>query len=284
MFSLATVDAGAAGSVAPNETGICVREWISTSGAVQARAFVGGGWNWIVWDGVATYRFRRHSGTVEAFPAEGAHPFTVKDLYRRHILPVVMQANGSEVIHASAVATDRGILAFCGDCGSGKSTVAYALGRRGFPLFADDAVIVEAGQGRVEALSIPFRPRLRPASARFFGCDSPRLKTEDPQYETGRRALAALFVLESPAHDQSLPEIRQIRSLEAFRLLLWHARRFDPTDRAGRKRYLENYLEIAAIVPVFSVRFARGFERLDALLDGMLRAGGVESHELCSRT
>lgn len=281
MFNLTTVDGGAAGEMPPDEGGICVREWLSTRGTVQARAFVGEAWNWIVWDGVATYRFRRHTRTVEALPADGANPDAVSDLYRRHILPVVMQAHGWEALHASAVATDKGVLAFCGECGSGKSTIAYALSRRGYSLYADDVLVIEPGHGRIDALSIPFRPRLRPASARFLGTDAVQLRAGEPRFHMGPRPLAALFLLESAEHDRHVPEIRRLPSLEALRLILWHARRFDPTDLAGHKRYLQNYLELAAVVPVFSVRFARGFERLDPLLDGLLRAVGVECPELC---
>jgi hypothetical protein len=280
MFNLTIVDRFAPSEAVFDEAEVSVREWIGTSGTVQARAFVGTSWNRIVWDGVATYRFRPHSQIVEVLPAVGVNPARIIDLYRRQVLPVVMQANGWEAIHASAVSTDKGILAFCGGCGAGKSTVAYALSRQGYSLYADDVVVVEPAPGRIYALSLPFKPRLRPQSADFFTNDSTPGHSE-PRCDDGRRPLSAVFILETEEHDRSDPDIRRIRSFDALTPLLAHGRRFDETDDAGRKRHLQNYLEIAAVVPVFSVRFARRFDRLDSLLDGLLRAAGVGCPELC---
>ena len=280
MFNLTIVDRFAPREAVPDQAELSVREWIGSSGSVQARAFVGPSWNWIVWDGVATFRFRPHSRTVEVLPAVGASSDAITDLYHRQILPIVMQANGWEAIHASAVSTENGILAFCGGRGAGKSTIAYALARQGHPLFADDVVVVEAAPCRIDAIPLPFRPRLRPPSADFFTNDS-RPGGSEPRYAAGRRRLSAVFVLETAEHDQSDPDVGRIRSFDALTPLLAHGRVFDETDHPGRKRYLQNYLEIAAVVPVFSVRFARRFDRLDSLLDGLLRAAGVGSPELC---
>src|SRR5262249_25510265 len=134
--------------------------------------------------------------------------------------------------------------------------------------------------GRIDALSLPFKPRLRQQSAEFFTSDGPSGWSE-PRGDTKRRRLSAVFILETVEHDPSTPDIRRLSSLDALPRLLKHGRMFDPTDRIRRKRCLQNYLEIAAIVPVFSVRFARRFDRLDSLLDGLLRAAGAGSPELC---
>src|SRR5215470_3151631 len=80
-----------------------VKDWIGVSGAESASAYVDGGWNWIVWHRVATYRFRTTGDVVEASPMPGVRPGRVEDLFRRSILPIVSQAAGAESIHASAV-------------------------------------------------------------------------------------------------------------------------------------------------------------------------------------
>ncbi|HWE11668.1 MAG TPA: hypothetical protein VG325_20140 [Solirubrobacteraceae bacterium] len=51
---------------------------------------------------------------------------------------------GFELLHASAVTTDGGVLALVADQGGGKSTLAAEFLRRGATLFADDVVALEA--------------------------------------------------------------------------------------------------------------------------------------------
>jgi hypothetical protein len=58
---------------------------------------------------------------------------------------------GFELLHASAVATDRGVLAFVADQGGGKTTLAAEFLRRGGALFADDIVALEEAGGTIAA-------------------------------------------------------------------------------------------------------------------------------------
>lgn len=60
------------------------------------------------------------------------------------VLPNVSLARGREVLHASAVETPLGVVALAAPSGAGKSTLAIELVRRGWPLFADDALVLDA--------------------------------------------------------------------------------------------------------------------------------------------
>jgi hypothetical protein len=50
---------------------------------------------------------------------------------------------GLVALHVSAVQSGAGLVALAGDSGAGKSTLAAALGHHGFPLFADDTLILD---------------------------------------------------------------------------------------------------------------------------------------------
>jgi len=63
-----------------------------------------------------------------------------------------------------------------------------------------------------------------------------------------------------------------LSELDALQGVLSHARRFDPTAPSSHRRHLQNFLEIALALPVFSVRYSRGFDRLDTLLSALIRA------------
>src|SRR5690606_18526516 len=95
-------------------------------------------------------------------------PALIQDSYQRCVLPLVLQAAGTEVLHASAVLTPRGVLALCAESGTGKSTLAYGLSRRGYPLWADDAVAFEADETCTNAMPLPFALRLQRDAVRFF--------------------------------------------------------------------------------------------------------------------
>jgi len=54
------------------------------------------------------------------------------------VLGFLLRLRGAFALHASGVAIDHAAVAFVGPHGAGKSTIAAALGRRGFPVLADD--------------------------------------------------------------------------------------------------------------------------------------------------
>jgi hypothetical protein len=72
-------------------------------------------------------------------------------------LPNIGIAHGYEALHASGVSTDRGVVAITASSGTGKSTLALELLKRGWPLFADDTVVLGRRGDAIEAHpSVPF--------------------------------------------------------------------------------------------------------------------------------
>jgi len=67
------------------------------------------------------------------------------------VLPLACVLQGVEVLHASAVAVDGGVIALVGGSGQGKSTVAAALIARGAAFVTDDALAVETSAGGLVA-------------------------------------------------------------------------------------------------------------------------------------
>jgi hypothetical protein len=75
------------------------------------------------------------------------------------VLAALLHQRGDLVLHASAVEIDGAAIGFLGGRGAGKSTMAAALLRRGYPLLTDDilAVSLEDGSPRV----LPGFPQLK---------------------------------------------------------------------------------------------------------------------------
>jgi hypothetical protein len=249
-----------------------VQTWRDLSGAVCAFGYAGPGWWEMEWPKLAAFRFGPAlDRTVRAFAEPGVQLDRIEEVYRRSVLPLAFQALGSETLHASAVTCSRGVLAFCGERGAGKSTVAYALARRGFAQHADDTLVLTVTPRDVTTYPLPFIPRLRPASSEFFNA-SPHAESSALHSGTAPESLAAVFILRQS--DVGGTVVTPLAPAAAFRAVLAHAHSFDPEDASSRERLLRNYLEMSARVPMFDVAYEPRLGGLDALLEAMLAAAG----------
>ena len=235
-------------------------------GEVHAFGEEVGGTYRISFPGLARFVFRPPSTKIRATFGPLAAEDLVIDLFRTTVRPVALQILGFEALHASSVRAGEDVLAFCGTSGTGKSTVAYGLSRRGWPLWSDDAVIfdTEASTG-VRCFQLPYTVQLRDATRDFFAVGQNQPPGVEDGNEDTPRALAAITVLER--HTGNGHEIRRLDSGEALRAILPHAYRFTLTDRQRTRRTVESYLDLVTRVPVLRARFSPSFAQLPAFLD-----------------
>src|SRR5204863_164361 len=111
--------------------------WSFSDGILTAHCRTARGQHTIDLPGLAQFHFRDGSDEVRADARPGASPGAVAEVYRSHVLPFALQALGREVLHASGTLTPAGVVAWCAATGTGKSTLAYGLGRLGFPVWSD---------------------------------------------------------------------------------------------------------------------------------------------------
>jgi hypothetical protein len=279
MLTLAFARTGEAG---PDSGGRLVNVWKDPAGRIFARAFADGRVRWIDWDGLGRFTFEAGSRLVHVGPAPDASPPVVRDMFARVVQPVILQALGWQALHGSAAMGPSGVVVFCGVGRSGKSTLGFAAGRLpGWRQVADDAVVLSAGSSGVSVELLPFRPKLRPASASFFdrfALDSHQAPESadgpgsDRQLHGDRAPLAAVVILSQALDAQEVPAPERMRQAAAFADVLAHAHCFDPADRAATGLMVRAYLEIAAQVPVFRVRYRPNFARLEALVASVMDA------------
>jgi hypothetical protein len=269
MLELIITETGEA-TGAPSDTALRQPEiWRDEDGVVFARGYQWGGTHWMELPEVGTFWFgSKHAGIVAA-PEPAVPRELVFDAYRRLVLPNALQALGREVLHASAVLGPKGVIALCARRKTGKSTTAYALSRRGYRLWADDAVALEITGGSVMSPRLPFALRLRPASASFFRSDGPNAAASSNAPEPAELApLAVVFVLErAGVAGEAAVEVLPLVPHEAFIALLGNAYWFSLADEQRKRRMMSRYLELSALVSVFRLRFRPEFENLDTILD-----------------
>jgi len=149
---------------------------------------------------LATFHSDAGVGRLGCAPT-GAAPLAWQRVLLTRVLPNVAIARGYEALHAAAVLTGRGAVAIAAASGGGKSTLACELVRRGWPLFADDTVVLGRGEAGVEAHpSVPFVNLPVAAAATELGTELGRLGEERwvavDRHASARAPLAALVLLE----------------------------------------------------------------------------------------
>lgn len=183
-----------------------------------------------------------------------------------------MHARGEEVLHAGAVRTAEGVVAFVADSGTGKSTLVAALQREGFPSWADDVVYWNLSDQGPRTWHVPSRLRLRSPSAAFFlGIDE-----VCPPGET-QRLRAVCFTSRDAA-----PAVTRIAVDQALPQLLRAAFYFSLDEAERRRQMLARYLALAGNVPLFACRLPEGLKALAQFVPMLVQTIGFRASDVAA--
>lgn len=275
MPSLNVAASGTTAPTIPTPDDSEVTVWSDSRGVIGALSHTTAQEHWLHVLGIASFKLELEVDTVTAIPHQGSKPEAIVDEFQRTVWPTMLQLRGHEVLHGSAVHTPGGVVAFCALSETGKSTLAYALNRRGYALFADDAVVLTVTPDSVEAHALPFQVRLRSASALHFGYAQAQLVAGrvrcKGQQENGPLPLAAVCLLEqlSSLPDGRIVTTEALAPTEALVSALEHALYFSLQDRQRKRHMMQQYFSLASRIPMFRVRFQRGLELLPNILDAL---------------
>jgi hypothetical protein len=190
---------------------------------------------------------------------------------------------GWEPLHATAVSTDRGVLAFLGNSGDGKSTLAALLLGHGCKLVTDDMLILTRAGGRWMAQPGPPRLKLYRDMADHVLGPSPAsvpmnqhttkliIPLEPSDCASEADALAGIYILVDGADAQTnAPTIRRLSPAAAFPRLLAHTAGHYPSEAARLKRQFEFATELVRQVPIKTIAYRREKKDMFALRDAVL--------------
>lgn len=217
---------------------------------------------------------------IRCRPAADATPDTIEHYYWDQVLPRVMSHQGHVMVHASAVAIDHRAVAFIGETGYGKSTLAAAFGRQGAPMLADDCLRLALEERQVTATPFDRGIRLWPDSLKAL-FETPPALFPMAHYSSKKRLtsvsqaidapvpLKAVFILEPPDHctTNSPINIAPITKQNALMNLIRQSFQLDVTDRQKNQNLFHSLADIAQHVPAYSLGYPRDYALLPAVQD-----------------
>ncbi len=236
--------------------------WTTEDGETHAICEMEGGFPRVLLPNIGIIRVIDEAGHVRGTVANAVKIPVMEEVYYRFALPMILQAAGAEMLHASAVLGTKGVVAFCGTSGTGKSTLAFTLSRKHHRHWADDAVIFFPHQRVFEALRLPFRPRVEIAT------------TEPVEFIRGTEStpLSAIVVLQRypggiVESGDFRADVRRLSSADAFRTVLPHIYSFILSDPHRNALMMSRYFDIASRLPVFDLRFTPCLDALPKLCE-----------------
>jgi hypothetical protein len=218
---------------------------------------------------------------IQCRPLPGTPEVTVRHLLLDQVLPLVLSRRERIVLHASAVLTGHGIIAFAGKTGQGKSTLAASLARNGCSLVSDDCLVLRTEGGGWTALPSYPGVRLWPSTAgEVLREDMPT--AEVAHYTLKRRVcdkavlpcasgpapLRRLFFL---ADDTGEVSFERLPPGRLFMALVGFAYSLDIQDAAFLRRQFETVGRLTADVPADAIHYPREFSALPAVREAILK-------------
>jgi len=203
-------------------------------------------------------------------------------------LGILCHQRGLLPLHANAIVTGRGAVAFAGPSGAGKSTLAAEFQRRGYRLLADDVCMVDfAENGAPVALPGIPRVKLCADAATRFGLDCSLLDpvSEDTaKYHVPTEGLALtqgvpfrrLYVM-SRADGDRPGDIVRLQGEQAMAALMAHTYRgFCLAPMGLHERHFRHCAAMLRSVRVYAAARQWGFDHFDREVDRLERHLGED--------
>ncbi|OAI49630.1 hypothetical protein AYO44_06395 [Planctomycetaceae bacterium SCGC AG-212-F19] len=263
------------------------------------------GWNWFHHSQLADQRVwlsfgKNNSGYIIRFPdmacftlsscgkTLGCHPernlplATLRHLLLDQVIPLAASLQGLTVLHASAVLTPLGAVAFLGDTGQGKSTIAAGFCRAGDQLLTDDCLLLREQSAGILGLGSYCGSRLWPDVASAL-VDDQSVLVPIADYTAKKRLLIGGAAARVGPHGGLLRGVyvlageegeaitmAQLSWRESFMELSKQAFRLDWTDREMLRNEFQNLTRLAKKLRLSRLAYPRKLSVLSAVREDVI--------------
>jgi hypothetical protein len=245
-------------------------------GRVAIRIHRGRGGAWFESDRAGTFHVRADGRRVDLYPGRSVDEKAVALMLIGQIASFVLYQLGGMALHASAVITSQGAVAFLGPKGQGKSTMAAGFLHRGAQLLTDDVLPVTCrADGVYGTPGLPLIKvwpnaaehalRLTEELPDLMEHSDKKLFVLDDRYGFAQAParLRAIYVLQrfDPVAESATEcSLRPLSGRESVIGLLGQISWSEALEREELARLLPRYSRVAAQVPVRALRYPHGFE------------------------
>ena len=218
---------------------------------------------------------------VTAWPAPGISEDTMQHLYLNQVLPLALSKQGRIVFHASAVETEDGAIAFLGESGRGKSTLAASFAAGGQRFLTDDALLLDPTE--CGYLVQPSHPSIRlwdDSQEALLAADAElappvqytpkaRILSGDslPFCNAARRLRRVYFLGDGSAEELT---IQRMRPSEAMIGLVRNSFLLDIGAQEMLSAHFDLLAEMVALTIYYHLDYPRSFAALPSIRQGIL--------------
>lgn len=230
---------------------------------------------------LADFQITGTGQSVCCWPVPGTSQATLQHLYLNQVLPLALSRQDKLIFHASAIESDAGALAFMGNSGRGKSTLAASFASRGFRFLTDDGLLLaETSAGFMVQPSHPSIRLWADSRAATIGSDAPLappvqytakerlLSGGDLRHCDEPRPLRRVYFLGDGS--ASKLTIRAMSTDETLTALLRYSFLLDMETREMLARHFDQLSRLMALPIYHSLDFPRRFEDLADVRDAVL--------------
>ncbi len=222
---------------------------------------------------LADFQVSADGRSVRCWPAPDVSDETLRHLFLNQVQPLALSRQGSLVFHASAIEIGEQAIAFMGESGKGKSTLAASFATNGFRFLTDDGLVVEPTQGHwritpshpsirlwedsQEALLDAQAPMAPPVQ---FTSKSRFLAGEHIVFCTQPRPLHRVYFLGDGT--QQHPLFERLKPGEALIGLLKHSFLLDIEERQMLAAHFDELSNLVRVPIYYRLDYPRHFEDL----------------------
>jgi hypothetical protein len=232
--------------------------------------------------GLADFEVAGDGATVTAYPVPTTDTDTLEHLYVNQVVPLALSRQGRPSFHASVVTVPGGAVAFLGETGMGKSTLAASFALEEAEFLTDDSLLIE--ETDAGCLAIPSHASLRLwADSVEALVDSGARRASAISYSTKARLLAgdalphreeplpllAAYLLEWEGTNE--PTIRALKGAALHMAWMNNSFLLDIEDRLLLADHFDWTCRIAQAVPTFALDYPREYGMLPHVRDAVRR-------------
>lgn len=191
---------------------------------------------------------------------------------------------GWEPLHATAVCTERGVAAFMGESGEGKSTMGALFVHGGARLVTDDMLVLNQVRGRFVAEPGPPRIKLyRDIAVRIFGSarqgvamnpvtEKLIIRLEEHEMAAAASPLRALYLIgdTAPGGLGNRPVIHRLSPSAALPRILASTAAHYPSEPDRLRRQFDFVTRLVQQVPVMTLAYRRNEHEMAGVRDAVI--------------